>query len=106
MTNNDEFEKVIRKSDVMGHVLRKLLYWLTYIYFMLIFSNFWNIYELQFTLFSTSTQVQNPLQLNYMISDAVDQKRMCWSSWMFMASSEYKDFVHFHRNKYRQAFEK
>lgn len=41
---NDEFEKVIRKSDVMEHVLRKLLSILTTVY--LLYVNFSKIFEI------------------------------------------------------------
>ena len=44
MTMNDEFEKVIRKSDVMVHVLRKLLLILTTVY--LLYVNFSKIFEI------------------------------------------------------------
>ena len=44
MTMNDEFEKVIRKCDVMVHVLRKLLLILTTVY--LLYVNFSKIFEI------------------------------------------------------------
>lgn len=44
MTKNEEFEEAIRKSDVMGHVLGKLLLILTNVY--LLYVNFFKIFEI------------------------------------------------------------